>query len=112
SLRAARQLAEESGVAAAEEHLLGAGLSPEVSAALAATLARPLGNGALVAMPSDQSPLSVDGLALLEGESGLWLLRNVHEAGTRWVDVVPCSAASMLAFIRSIMNRALPGKLV
>lgn len=111
-LRYARQVAEDSGAAAAEHVLKETGMAHETARALADALARPLGNGALVAMSSDESDFGVDGLALLEGEGGLWLLRNVHEGSARWVDVVPCSAAAMREFIRSIMNRALPGKLV
>ncbi|HWI52467.1 MAG TPA: hypothetical protein VNT01_10050 [Symbiobacteriaceae bacterium] len=112
SLRAARLLAEESGPAAAGELLETVGLCRETAAALAGSLARPLGSGALVAIASDQSDAGVDGLALLEGENGLWLLRNVHEGNARWVDVVPCTAEGLRYFIRSIMNRALPGKLI
>jgi hypothetical protein len=63
-------------------------------------------------MSSDQSELGVDGLALLEGENGLWLLRNVPQDGVQWVDTVPCTAESMREFIRSVMNRALPGLLL
>ncbi|HYF91828.1 MAG TPA: hypothetical protein VD969_06250 [Symbiobacteriaceae bacterium] len=111
-MRLARQLAEAAGREAAEPHLLGLGFCPETAAALAETLARPLGNGALVAVSADQSDFGVDGLALLEGECGMWLLRNVQESGARWVDVVPCTAAALREFIRSIMNRALPGKLL
>lgn len=112
NLRLARSLAEESGQAVTEEFLHALGIGPETAAMLAETLARPVGNGALVAMSGDEGDFGVDGLALLEGESGMWLLRNVQEGGARWVDVVPCTAQAMKEFIRSIMNRALPGKLL
>lgn len=112
SLRIARNRGEAEGPEVAERHLVGAGLPPETAGALAQTLTNPLGNGALVALGSDKSDWGVCGLALLEGENGLWLLRNVHQGSSRWVDVVPCSAADLREFLRSVMNRALPGKLI
>jgi hypothetical protein len=112
ALRKARHLAESGRGEAAAAWLCESGLRPETAAALAETLAAPVGNGALVAMSSDQSELGVDGLALLEGENGLWLLRNVPQDGVQWVDAVPCTAESLREFIRSVMNRALPGLLL
>lgn len=112
ALDRARMLTWQQGRPAAEAFLVQAGLHPETASALALSLDRPLGNGALVAMPADRAVGNVDGLGLLEGENGLWLLRNVTRRGTQWVDVVPCSAGAMCDFIRAIMSRAWPGGLL
>lgn len=109
ALRRARTLIWEQGRPAAEAFLTQAGLHPETAAALALSLDRPKGNGALVAIPADRLAGEVDGLGLLEGENGLWLLRNVTRRGAQWVDVVPCSAEALRDFVRAIMSRALPG---
>ncbi|HYF80788.1 MAG TPA: hypothetical protein VD973_27065 [Symbiobacteriaceae bacterium] len=111
-LNRARQVAEETGAWAAELYLVSAGLCRETAAGLAVALARPLGTGALVAFAGARQEVGVDGLGLLEGVNGLWLLRNFTRENTRWVDLIPCSGQAMLAFIRTIMNRALPGNLL
>jgi hypothetical protein len=109
ALRQARKLARESGQEAAHSWLVLAGLPPETAEALAETLDRPVGNGALVVLSHEGRQLQSDGLGLLEGENGLWLLRTVDRDGSKWVDVVPCSATTMGDFIRAVMARALGG---
>lgn len=111
-LTRARQVAEGTGAWAAELYLVSAGLCRETAAALALALARPLGSGALVVMAGGTSAAGLDGLRLLEGENGLWLTRNLQRDHTRWVDLIPCSGPALREFIRSIMNRALPGNLL
>lgn len=105
----ARQVAEGTGAWAAELYLVSAGLRRETASALASALARPLGSGRLVALAAGRPEGGVDSLGLLEGENGLWLLRNRVRQETRWVDVIPCSGEALREFIRSFLNRVLPG---
>jgi hypothetical protein len=107
-LNRARQVAEETGAWAAELYLVSAGLCRETAAGLAVTLARPLGKGTLVAVAGAHADVGIDGVGLLEGENGLWLLRE----SSRWVDLIPCTGQALREFIRSIMNRVLPGNLL
>lgn len=111
-LTRARQVATETGAWAAELYLVSAGLCRETAAGLAITLARPLGSGTLVAFAGARQDAGVDGLGFLAGENGLWLLRNHRREGARCVDLIPCSGLALRAFIRSIMNRVLPGNLL
>ncbi|MDQ0285169.1 hypothetical protein J2Z49_000259 [Desulfofundulus luciae] len=104
----ARRIAGESGVEAASAFLRQAHLNQAIAEALAATLAQPVGNGALVTMSWQDGTWKVDGLGLLEGDNGLWLLRSFVKKDAKWVELIPCSAEQACVEIKRMMERVLP----
>ncbi|HWI52477.1 MAG TPA: hypothetical protein VNT01_10100 [Symbiobacteriaceae bacterium] len=74
-LERARDLAEEARTEEAAVLLYQGGLSLETAELLAADLAAPHLNGAFIALVGGESGWQADGVVLLEGDSGLWLLK-------------------------------------
>lgn len=109
ALRQVRSLVRDSGRDAAESYLVCMGLYPETAAALAEALDRPVGNGALLVLTHEGGRMQADGLGLLEGENGLWLLRTVERDGCKWVDVAPCSALGARQSIGLLFRRKVAG---
>ncbi len=107
-LMEARARAMAMGKGAALQILEEAGLPQAAAESLAQTMARPIANGALVALARRTTTWEVDGLGLLRGENGLWHLRSFTCAGENWVEVIPCDAARARQEIRLVMNRVLP----
>lgn len=105
-LEEARALAGAAGPDAARRLLEGTGVSPGVAGALAAALARPAGNGALVGFCRKEAGWSVRGFGLLAGEGGLWLLRPFARAGTEWVEVSPATPAQVVAAVAELLTSA------
>ena len=103
----AGEAAGEVGTEASQRILEEAGLSDEVAAALAQTLAAPVVNGALVALTNHNADWEVDGLGLLEGRNGLWQLRTFTKGDENWVEVLPCDADEARQAISRIVNGVL-----
>lgn len=98
------------GKQAVQECLQQSGVSTTAAAALARTLTSPRRNGALAAVHRRESSWDVDGLGMLEGENGLWLLRMVARQQTRWVDLSPCSAKRLTEEVERLLGRIVPEK--
>lgn len=74
-LERARDLADEARTEEATVLLYQGGLPLETAERLAADLGAPHLNGAFISMGRGESGWQADGVVLLEGDSGLWLLR-------------------------------------
>lgn len=92
TLAEARDLASEEGGARAAHLLMNAGLHEQTAGALARTLNRPVGNGAVAAMTRTNQEWAVEGVAVLEGQNGLWMLRP---AGGGLIEITPSPAAAL-----------------
>nr|PZN38137.1 MAG: hypothetical protein DIU70_11425 [Bacillota bacterium] len=105
-LEEARDLAQAAGSDAARNLLEGAGVSTGVAGALAAALARPEGNGALVGFYRGEAGWTVRGFGFLAGAGGHWLLRPFARAGTEWVEVLPATPAQVVAAVTELVTSA------
>lgn len=102
----------KSDVKAAKRVLREADIEATSASSIAQTLARPIANGALVALARWKTAWETDGLGLLEGRNGLWRLRSFTCDGENWVEATPCDAAQAGEEIRHVVNRALPEPLL
>ncbi len=84
------------------------GIPPTGAAALADTLAAPRRNGTLVVMRRRRETWDVDGVVMLEGENGLWLLRPFIRQQTDWVECIPCSAERLRDEVERRIGPLLP----
>ncbi len=92
------------GVQSVQECLRKSGVSATEANALAQTLISPRRNGALVAIDRRETAWNVDGLGMLEGENGMWLLRTVPHQQSRWIEVSPCSANRLAEEIERLLS--------
>lgn len=93
------------GKQAVQECLQQSGVSTSAAAALAQTLTSPWRNGALIAVQRRGASWEVDGLGMLQGENGLWILRTVARQQARWVELSPCSAKRLAEEIEMLVAR-------
>ena len=85
-LTQARDLAAQGLAADAAGALEAAGLPGSVAWALSETLAHPVANGAVATIVPGSGDWSVQGLSLLAGQNGLWMLRPGQDDS---IEVVP-----------------------
>lgn len=105
-LTKARTLAAEQGEESAAACLAQAGLSQATALALARAFARGASGGSLAALRRLDQSWAVDGIALLDGPDGLWLLRTGREGET--VRVSPATAKEAMAEVMRIMAQSWP----
>jgi hypothetical protein len=103
---AQRVLHEAARLAAsdASTYLLAQGVPAASAGPLAATLARPRQNTALLIYDGSGLQEHMLGMSTLEGENGLWRLRPVPGDA---VEVVPCSGPELAAWIRDLISTVL-----
>ena len=106
ALQAALQVlpAEEKVCRALQE----TGVPPTAACAAARTLTTLRQNGALVAIRRRAELWQTEGLGILEGENGLWLLRSLTRRGHPWVEFTPCPASEIMDEIDALLDRFLP----
>jgi len=85
-----------------------AGVPPAAARAAARTLTTLRQNGALVAIRRRAELWQTEGLGILEGENGLWLLRSLTRRGHPWVEFTPCPASEIMDEIDALLDRFLP----
>jgi hypothetical protein len=107
-LRRARELAVTGGRDAARTSLTEAGVPEATAAALADTLVRPVRNGAMATVRRGELAWQTGGLAVLEGENGLWRLRAFERDDAPHVEVTPLPAEALCAELRGLLERSLP----
>lgn len=102
-----RKLAAERGPEAAAVKLRLLDIHPTTAELLAQTLFRPVGNGAVVSLVPRQDEWTVDGIGVLEGENGLWLMRSTRQGDEEWVRLAPSGKAEAEAEIRRLLTATL-----
>jgi hypothetical protein len=85
-----------------------AGVPPATARSAARTLITPRQNGALVVIRRRAELWQTEGIGILEGENGLWLLRSLTRRGHPWVEFAPCPASEVIDEIDAILDRFLP----
>jgi hypothetical protein len=103
ALRTAARLAASDGAAVAAELLQSEGIGPGAAGPLAATLARPRRNAALLAVEVHGPPGRTVGLGMLEGANGMWRLRPTARQGVAYIEVEPCSGPRLAGLIGSFV---------
>lgn len=101
-LRRALELAEDGGMPDAAILLGQSGLAADTAAELAATLAGLACNGALVALTRP-----AQGIGLLAGEGGLWLLHPEQRGEQPWVKVEPAGAEGARTALHALVHSGL-----
>lgn len=84
------------------------GIPSTGAAALADTLTALRRNGALVVIRRRRETWDVDGIAMLEGENGLWLLRPSIRQQAHWVECIPCSGERLRDEVERLIWSLLP----
>lgn len=107
-LTSVTQLAAQAGADRCKVALLQAGLEPATAAAMAATLADPVGNGAVVTMVRQGTSWDVGGMGLLAGRNGLWLLHAREVGDQEWVDLAPVTVEAASAQVLHVLQAAVP----
>jgi hypothetical protein len=103
ALRRAVAIAAADGAQAAERSLLELEIGSPAARALAATLARPRRNAALLALQHSGLARHTLGIGMLEGENGVWRLRPMPGDA---VEVAPCSGPELAELIRGFVAAA------
>jgi len=75
-LASLRAMAFEQGALAAAAHLSQMGLPADTARLLSETLCRPVSNGSAISLIHRHGEWLAEGVGILEGENGLWLLRH------------------------------------
>jgi hypothetical protein len=104
TLHAAARAAATLGLDACESDLLDAGVAPGAASSLAATLTRPRGNAALLALDIGGQSGRMLGVGMLAGYDGLWRLRPLERDGVASVEVKPCSGPQLAEIVRDFVR--------
>lgn len=99
-LRRVQDLSEEGRHEEASVLLHQVGVSLDTAARLASDMAEPVANGALVALQHGGSGWQADGIVLIEGLGGLWLLTPEKD----WVTISPAGAGGARAAIGKLIG--------
>jgi len=100
-----KEIAAAGGEEAAARYLAAMGVTEATAACFVQALVRPVSNSSIsrwAAAGEEAAASTEEGLGVLEGASGLWLLQPLLADGTAWVRVSPADATTAMRQIEGL----------
>jgi len=102
-----RDIATAIGEETAAQYLIGAGVAEDTASRFAQALARPLSNSSISCWAAVGGEIREDveeGLGILEGASGLWLLKSCTVAGEAYIKILPADTETILRQVAELFT--------